>query len=205
MDDSHILATDGGCVLSSQLGDNLLNHIHGEQAIVGQRRTRGNSSTICLGAVGNIGAGVQDITDDGVQSQTCLTTQQLGSLQDGVVQSGQLKDIGLGDEVAVLSHLSGDGADLQGLAVRSDTFGQGGQSLSQRGELTELNGLTAIGRDGTLLTELIVNQVSLSLVNQGHIVEGLHFGRQTLMQGGLHISKELQVDVLKHGIFSFHK
>ena len=199
MDDGHILATDGGCILRSQLGNNLLHNLNGELAGVVQTGTRGNSRLSAvssnLGAVGDIGGLVQDVTHDSVQSDTSLTAQQLGSLQNGVVQRGQLQNIRLSDVVTVLSDFSGDGADFQGLAIRSDTFSDGGQGLGQRCELTELDGLTTVLGDRTLLTELIVNQIGLSLIDQSHVVEGLHFCGQSRQKSSLHfISKQLQVN-----------
>ena len=208
MDDGNILATDGGRVLASQLGHNLVDHIHGQLAGEVQSGTRGNlglgTVSSHLGAVGDIGAGVQHITGDGVQSQTSLAAQDLGSLQNGVVQSGQLQHIRLGDVVTVLSHSSGDGGHIQALAIRGDTFSQRSQSLGQAGELTELDGLTAALGNGALLGELIVDQVGLSLIQQGHVVESLHFHGQTGEQSGLQLICEQLQAVDNHSDDVFH-
>ena len=221
VDDCNVLATNGGSILRSQLGNDLLNDLNSQLAGVVQTSTRGNLGLSAisshLGAVGNIGAGLQHIADDGVQSHTGLSAQQLGCFQDSVIQGSQLQNIRLGDVVTVLSNGCSDDADAQALAIRGHTFSQGSSCLCQRCKLTEFNSLTAVSRDGSLLTELIMNQVCLSFIDQSHVVEGLHFSGQTRQQGGLQlISEQLQVehhdtkqaheqvDNLLHFLISFH-
>ena len=208
VDDGHILAVDGGRVLALQLGHDLLHDLNGELAGGIQTSPGSYLVAVRLGAVGNIGTGLQDIAGHGVQSQTSLTAQNLGGLHDGVVDGGQLQNIGLGDVVAVLRHSGGDGGYIQALAVRGHAFSQRSGSLGQRGELTELDGLATVLGDGALLGELVVNQSGLCLIQQGHVVEGLVFCGQAIQKSGLHhVGKHLQVDHhdIEHSIISFHR
>ena len=213
MDNGNILAVDGGRVLGSQLCHHLLQHLHGELGGSVQIRAGGHGGLYAadnLGAVGHVGAGLKHVADHGVQGSAGLTAQELGRLQNGVVQGGQLQHVGLGDEVAVLGHGRGDGAHVQGLAVRGNALSQRSQRLGKGRELTELNGLAAVCGDGTLLTELVMYQLGLSLVNEGHVVEGLHFGRQVVAGGRVrgHVDmgcEKLQVDEVNgiHFLISF--
>ena len=204
MDDSHILATDGRCVLSTKECNRCLNLLDSKLTSELKSSTGVYLGAVRLGCIENaLVLGVNLISYDGVESKTCLLTKKLGSLKDGVVERGKLKNIGLGDVVTVLCYSSGDCGYSKALAIRGYTLGDGSSSLGKRRELTELNGLTAIGRDRSLLSELIVNEICGSLIDKSHIVEGLHFGGQTIKKSGLYlISEKLKVDFVVHHFFN---
>ena len=189
MDDGDVLAVYGGGVLGAQLGYHLLHHIHSKLAALVQGSAGGDlglgAVSGYLGAVGNVGAGLDHIAHHGVQCQARLAAQELGSFYHGVVHGGQLQHIGLGDIVAILGNGGSDGGNAQVVAAGGNALGKGGDGLGQGGELAELDGLAGAGRDGALLAKLVMHQGCLGLVDEGQVVKGLHLGRQRC--GGVQI------------------
>ena len=207
VDDGNVLAGNGGRILCSQLGNDLLHDLYGQLTSVIQSGARGDLGllAVCtdLGAVADVSAGVQNVTDNGVHSCAALTAEQLQCFYDHVVNGGQFQHIRHGDVVAVLLYGCGDGGDFQSLAIGGNTFNQRSHGLGQGRELTEFNGLTAVLGDRTLLTELVMHQSRCCLIDQGHIVKGLHFGTQSCSAGGLQLVGE-QLQVQNHDAHQAH-
>ena len=133
-----------------------------------------------LGAVDHSGAGMQLLTHHRIQRGAGLSAQQLGGLQNGVVHCGQLQHIGLGDEVAVLLDGGIDAGHRQAPTVGRHTLRQRLLRLGQRSKLAELDGLAAIGGNGTLLTELLVNEVCTCKGDKCLVIEGLHLSAEAV-------------------------
>ena len=213
MQDAHIVAVDLGGVGGLQHGGHLLHHVYGEGAGLvqaGAVRHRGlNAVGPNLGAVEHVGAGLQNVSRNGVQGQAGLTAHGLGGLQHVIVNGGQVQHIGQADEVAVLVYLRfhGSGAELP--ALGGDALGQGLQSLGQGGIAPELNALAAILGNGPLLAELAVDQVRPCLLYQSAVIKGLVFRGQLGVGGDVHrriVRKVLQrCDVHKSYLLSILK
>ena len=136
-----------------------------------------------LRRVGDIGRRLDDVAGDGVERKSRLPSEQLGRFDDGIVDCGQLQHVGLDDEIAELRHGRRDRGNGQLAAIRRDALGERSERLHERRELAELDGLAAALRNRTLLAELVMHKVRLRLVEQRHVVVGLHLRRQTLGTG----------------------
>ena len=197
VDDRNVFAADGGSINAAEFCNNLLNNLNGKLAGV----VKVCSGIYCgfgsvfgnFGAIGYVGAALKNISCDGIKGCARLFAKKFGSFKNGVVKSGKLKNVGLGDEVTVLCNGCGDSGYSKALACGGNALGKRSKRFDKGSKLSEFNGLAAVFGDGAFLTELIVNKVCGSLVNKGHVIESLHFGGKPVKKSGLNFCKKLKV------------
>ena len=197
MDDTHVVAVDLRRVLGLQEANRPLDGVHGQIAVVVLAGVVQLVPAVHLAlAKLNHRAGVDDLPGDGVQSPARLAGDQLGGLDQIVVDGSHHQHVRQSDISAVLLHLRGDGLHGEGLAVRGHTFYQRSGLLRQGVVLAELDDLAAVLGNRVLLAELIVDQLGLRQVDQVVGVEDLHLRRHAVAGGEVRI--ELPVKQRKH-------
>ena len=189
VDDAHKAGADGVSVHGLQLGGRTGDQVAGQLAGRVQGGAAGHSGLRAafadLGRIDHIGAARQHITHDGVQGAARLAGNDLGCLQDVVINGGQLQRVGNGHPAAVLPDFSGNGGNVHGLAVRGHTLGQRSGGLGQAVILAEFDVLAAVGRNGIRVAELVMHQGRLCLVDQALLVKGFHLGTHAGCAGGV--------------------
>ena len=117
---------------------------------------------------------------------------------------GQFQHVRAGDIVTVLRHSGFYGGHIQTIAVRSYTFGEGGESLGQRAVLAELYGFTAVLGYGILVSELVMHKVRLSVVYEPILIVGVHTRCKALGVGSLRVGVSKQAEIYSGVEFSNH-
>ena len=209
MQNAHIAVAKLGRVHRLEHGGDSLHRVHRQHAAAIQTAAVGDggflAGSIPLGAVVHIGAALQHIAGDGVQGQTRLMTHRPGGFQHIVVNGSQIQHIGQAHIVAILAHLCLHIYHAHLAPIGGHAFGQRLGGLGQSGVAAELNALAAVFGDGALLTELIVNQVGSSLLQQRPVIKGLVFCGQTGIGGDVDVfCKQLKIHVDFHLMFSFY-
>ena len=210
MDDTGIVAVDSRSVHNSEVSYGHSDSLYGEVVVIGSGSTaayEGVSGRYLAFSILNVGAAVEYFSNNGIENPASLGSEELGSLDEVVVDSSQKEYVGKLDVVAVLSYSRGEVGYVELLAGRGNAFSQRSERLSERAVLPELDGLAAILRNGMLLAELVVHELRLSEIDEIIAVIGFHFHGQVLAGAGLRgdvgIVEKVEiysVKIVEHGV-----
>ena len=200
MYDRYVVSVDLRSVEGLEFGDDLSDGVNFENCRVVEifSARYGNFRTAApLGSVVYVRSAVEDVSRYGVERKSRLLSEKFCRFKYGVVERGQFEHIALHDVVAVLRHGRGDRRNGKRVPRGRNTFGKRRKSLVERRELTELDGFAAVLGYRFLLTELVMNEICLRVVEKSHVVECLHLGRKRRLSSYLRC-EQLKVDFVEN-------